>query len=85
MVPTVVHMDTPTYAELIGNLVATATKEAGHSEKYASELYGIPRVTYRRKLQGDSEFTMTELQRIADRLQLHDGAAAFIPRRGRAA
>lgn len=72
-------MNTPTYAERVGNLVAEAIRGAGHSEKSASEAVGIPRATLRRKLRGDADFTLTELQRIAERLDA-GSAADFIPR-----
>lgn len=50
--------------------VAAAMSDAGKSEVAVSEATGIPRSTLKRRLSGFSSFTVDELQRVADLLEV---------------
>lgn len=50
--------------------VTAAMEAAGASQLAMSEATGIPRTTLLRRLSGSSPFTIAELERIADHLQV---------------
>lgn len=61
-------MDTPT--DTVAGRVAAAMRIADRSIKGTAEASGIPLTTYRRKLAGHTDFTVAELGRIADALDV---------------
>mgnify|MGYP002355992270 CR=1 FL=1 len=51
-------------------LVAQALKRADRSEKWTADQAGIAYPTFRRRLRGDKDFTVSEVARIAHALQI---------------
>lgn len=64
----VVHMDTN--PDTVAGRVKAAMSTANQSIKGTAEAAGIPLTTYRRKLAGHTDFTVAELARIADALNV---------------
>lgn len=60
-------MDTP---DTSAARVATAIADAGKTIKGTADAAGIPVTTFRRKLDGHTDFTVTELGRIAAALDV---------------
>ena len=52
------------------DLVARAIEQAGQTNLAVAEKCGIPRTTLLRRLSGASPFTVSELERIADLLDM---------------
>ena len=50
--------------------IAAAMKTAERSSKWTAEKSGIPETTFRRKVSGHVDFTVTELDRIARALSV---------------
>ena len=64
---TVLHMDTPQQAQQASAAAVTkALREAGVSQRAASEQTGIPLTTLVRRLTGRSPFLITELAALAE-------------------
>ncbi len=74
-------MDTKTASE-IGQKVDSAIKVAGRSKASVAEEVGIPWVTFSRKINGHSEFSSSDMIRIAHVLDIEPDT--FLPKPFRA-
>ena len=70
---------TQSYAQLVGDAVAEAIEQAGLNVAQSADLFGMPRTSLRRKLSGDASFTVVELRRIAERLDLNGDVTRLLP------
>lgn len=61
-------MVTPPSNHTVAQRVRDAMEEQGQTEKGLAEATGIPRTTLQRRLTGNSDFTVTELDALARHL-----------------
>ena len=78
----VIHMDHTTAKE-VADKVAASILRSGRSKASVATQAGIPATTFGRKINGHVEFTLSELMRIAETLEVAPSAlipAAFYAR-----
>ena len=61
-----VHMDTnPNRNDTVPGLIESQMRKADRTRKWTADRAGIPETTFRRKLRGGADFTVSEVARIA--------------------
>lgn len=77
-------MDTnPNPPDTVPGRVVAQMREADRTQKWTADRAGISETTFRRKLRGGADFTVSEVARIARALGIHP--AALLPEEFRAA